>query len=115
MYKLYENENSLRRANSRVLQGGDSEVRGNKVGWWDKKDISGSDINETVYEITNVTAGRPDLVAYEYYSTTELEWVILQYNNIVDIKEEFVLGRKILIPSKSYVNISVITKPSTVL
>lgn len=114
MYKVYENENSLKRANSRILQGGESEVRGNKISWWNRKIFTGVDLNETVYEITNVTAGRPDLVAYEFYSTTELEWIILQYNNIIDVKEEFTLGKKIKVPSKSYVNTAIITKPSTI-
>lgn len=115
MYKIYDNKSSLDRANSRMLQGGTSDVQGNKISWWERKTFPITDTNETTYEITTVTAGRPDLVSYYFYSTTELEWVILQYNNIVDVKEEFILGKKIKIPSRSYVNTTIITNPSKII
>jgi hypothetical protein len=43
---------------------------------------------------------RPDLLAYDVYGRADFEWVILQYNNIVDVNEEFVTGATIIMPNR---------------
>lgn len=110
MYKLYTNKNSLRRAYSRLLQGGTSSTSGDKVSWWERKNIQVPDGSWFSYTITSKTAGRPDTVAYETYGTTELEWVIIQVNNIIDVNEEFVVGKTIKVPTQQYVLSSILTK-----
>lgn len=110
MYKLYGQKNSLRRAYSRVLQGGTSDISGDKISWWERKNINAADANVFNYTITPKTAGRPDTVAYDIYGTTELEWVVLQYNNIVDVSEEFVAGKVIKLPTQQYLLSAIMTK-----
>lgn len=110
-YKLYEDKSSLRRRNSRYVQGGTTITVGDRLDWWDRRDFSESDIHETIFKIEGVYVKRPDLVAEEHLGSSELEWIILQYNNIVDINEEFIFGKKINIPSKSYVRTYIINRP----
>jgi len=112
MYKLYENKSSLSKLFSRYLQGGTSTMSGDKIAWWERTDIPKPAIDDIPITIDAVYAKRPDLVAFDYYGTTELEWVILQYNNIVDIMEEFTYGTKIVIPSNSRVRNSIAVKSS---
>lgn len=112
MYKQYAHKSTLRRKYSRYVQGGTSTLSGNKVAWWERREMVAGDINEERYTITSTTAGRPDLVANLFYGSTELEWVVLQYNNIVDILEEFVAGKSIRLPSRNFVHTNLITKPT---
>lgn len=112
MYKLYQNKSSLNRRTSRILQGGKAQLSGEKIGWWERRSLAGDDINEITITLDITNAKRPDTVAYTYYGSTDLEWVILQYNNIVDINEEFIIGTKIKIPSKLYVQTKILSKPA---
>lgn len=114
MFKLYQNKSTLRRKYSRYVQGGTAELSGNKVAWWERRDIVSGDINEESYTVTNLTAGRPDLIANEFYGNTELEWIVLQHNSIVDIIEEIAVGKTLKLPSRSFVHTNIITKPSGV-
>lgn len=100
-FKLFRNKSSLAKKRSRMLNGGETEQKGNKLGWWErksfKKNIS-SDIRITIPELMDK---RPDLLAYAIYRNSGLFWLILQYNNIVDIEEEFRAGKEIIVPSRS--------------
>lgn len=109
MFKPYENKSSIFSRNSRIGSGGRIAVSGDKLGWWERRTLPRDDINEITYIITNSTQYRPDIVSFQFYLTTQLEWVILQYNNIVDINEEFVSGRKIVIPSAQFVKTSILS------
>lgn len=110
MFKLYQIKNSLNQKNSRMLQGGDASTNGDAIWWWDRHTISKNDTDSITIQIDRTNQFRPDLVAYEYYNRTDLEWVILQYNNIVDVKEEFIIGRSIIIPSRMYVQTAILNK-----
>jgi len=99
-FKLYENKNSLSKKYSRMLNGGTVEIVGDKYGWWERRDMEkdvAGDIKVTINEIFHK---KPHLVSYYYYQTPTLFWLILQYNNIVDIDEEFIRGRVITVPEK---------------
>ena len=111
-YQLYQNKSSLRKRLTRYLQGGTSELSGDKIAWWERKEISKPAMDDISIFIDMVFAERPDLVAEQYYSTAELEWLVLQYNNIIDIKEEFVYGKTITIPSNSRVRNSITSSSS---
>jgi len=98
-FKLFNNKSSLAKAQSRMLNGGDTDIKGNKLGWWERKDFEkniNTDIRIIIPQIFNK---RPDLLAYRIYRNPNLFWLILQYNNIVDLEEEFVAGREIFVPS----------------
>lgn len=110
-FREYENKSSIQKRLSRYTQGGTTERLGDKLGWWERRNIVLDDINEIVYTIDIQTNKRPDKVAHQYFNSTELEWVILEYNNIVDVNEEFIYGKKILIPSNQYVRTAIITRP----
>lgn len=114
-FKLYENKVSSHRKYSRYLQGGETEEFKERLGWWEKRDdIEKDQISDSVFVITKKYEHRPYLVAKVFLGREDLEWLILQYNEIVDIMEEFVAGREIRIPSKDRVNFSIITKPTAI-
>lgn len=93
---------SIRRKTSRFVQGGNVVVKSKKLGWWERSKTftipSGDDL--VIESLPAVYSGRPDLLSFDMYGDNNLEWVILQYNNIVDINEEFVTGATIYIPNK---------------
>jgi len=102
------NINSTENILSRYVQGGDTERFTNRLGWWERRNLSrrGDDITIT---ISNLFHLRPDLMAHSLYGQTNYAWLILQYNNIVDVNEEFVVGKEIVVPSPSRVSIDIMT------
>lgn len=105
------NPSSVRRRDSRFVQGGTSTVKEKAVGWWERKEGFNTRADDDI-DIKSLPAfynGRPDLLSYDLYQNNNLEWIILQYNNIVDINEEFVTGARILAPSPSRVNGAMLT------
>lgn len=113
-FKLYENKSSVRRKYSRYLQGGETEEFKERLGWWERRtDIPEDDIGDRKFVITKKYEHRPYLVAKIFLGREDLEWLILQYNEIVDIMEEFVAGREIRIPSQERVHFNIVTKPTT--
>lgn len=82
-----------------MLNGGTAELKGNKIGWWERKTLPKDVATDIELTIDEEYAGRPHLVAFDYYGTVRLTWLVLQYNSIVDVEEEFKLGDNIVIPS----------------
>jgi len=110
-YRLYPNKSSLKKKYSRYVQGGQTETNDIGIGWWERRlDIDVNTTDEIILTITTSVDRRPDIVSKIYYGRKDLDWFILQYNNIVDINEEFVTGRTIRIPSKSRVLLNLLTK-----
>ena len=91
--------NSVNDKYSRYTQGGETTTRDSKLGWWERRSFtsSTSDISIT---ITPRYVGRPDLIAADVYDNSHWMWLVLQYNNIMDVNTELTLGRTITIPSK---------------
>lgn len=85
--------------NSRYSSGGKTTVTGDRIGWWERTVFPRSPLDVTI-NITKKYAGRPDLIAYDMYGRSTLQWFVLQYNNISDIHEEFVEGTTITLPTK---------------
>ena len=100
MFKLYDKTNSLQYKRSRYVSGGETVSYPKKLGWWER-DLSfmKREIDDIQYKITIREAGRPDLICYDVYKRQDLDWLILQYNNIVDPLEELYVGRIIELPS----------------
>lgn len=110
-FKLYENKSSVRKRNSRYVQGGNTDVFKERLGWWEKRtDIETDQFKDTIFVITKNYEHKPYLVAKIFLGREDLEWLVLQYNNIVDVIEEFVVGREIRIPSKGRVDFNILTK-----
>ena len=102
--------NAVNRRNSRYTQGGTTDRYPNRLGFWDRRSIPESDTDITVVIQTSEDR-RPDLVAYNIYGQSELQWLVLQYNNIVDIETEFTAGTEIRLPEPRRVTLDILTQP----
>lgn len=110
-YKLYRNKTSLKKRFSRLLQGGITEQLQKRLGWWEKDSTFVQErVDDITFTITPQTAARPDLISFSIYGTSMYDWIVLQYNNIVDIQEELVVGKTVRAPSLRVINSSIITK-----
>lgn len=106
------NPSSAKSKETRYVQGGETTVHQKSVGWWERDNSISVKANGDI-EITSLPAvynGRPDLLSYDLYGNNNLEWIILQYNHIVDINEEFVTGARLFAPSKARVFGSILIK-----
>lgn len=110
-FLLFTNKSSVLKKNSRYVQGGTTVVLPNALGWWDKILIPSGQIDDIQYPITPQYNKRPDAVAYFLYGRTDVTWALLQYNDIVDINEEFVTGVKIMAPSPMRLFSDILTNP----
>jgi hypothetical protein len=59
-----------------------------------------TDHTDVVFNLTPKYHNRPDLLAFEVYGRPDLQWFVLQYNNILDVIEEFTSGTQITLPTK---------------
>lgn len=109
-FELYSDKTSVRKKNSRYVQGGKSSVGESFIRWWERDVFPKNDINDLEYTISVAYAKNPDLIAYDYYGRNDLGWVVLQYNNIVDINEELAVGKTIMLPSKNRVFYDFLTR-----
>ena len=86
---------------SRYTQGGTTYFnKSNKIKWWERTIIPKSD-DDIYIKVSQKYTARPDLIAFDLYGKPNLMWVVLQYNNIVDINDELVVGKTLRLPSKS--------------
>ena len=102
---------SDQQASGRFVQGGTAELKGNRLGWWERKILpkSSSDVE---YIVTRKYAGRPDLLAYDMYGRASLQWLVMQFNNVSDIHVDFIEGTKIMLPTRSRVFGELLTRAS---
>jgi hypothetical protein len=106
--KQYPNKSSVLKRKTRYLQGGFTDLKKKRLGWWERReDIATNDVTDIVVPITSRYANRPDLIAYDYYGDAALTWIVLQYNSIVDTLTELAVGKEITIPSADRVYYSV--------
>lgn len=100
---------SDRQNQGRYVQGGSAESFPKRVGWWERKPMAftNSDVD---FEITAKYNKRPDLLAFDIYGSARLQWLVLQFNSIVDINTEFVTGATIRLPLRSRVYSELLTK-----
>jgi len=105
------NLSSIQKKYGRYIQGGETDVYSNRLGWWERQSIPSAE-DDIEMQITAKYAHRPELMAYDIYGQANLMWVILQSNNILDINTEFVLGKVIWIPSYRRVFFDIVTKPN---
>lgn len=91
------NLSSVKQAKSRYTQGGETERFQNRLGWWERFPMPQRD-DDLFITISAQYDKRPDRLAADYFGSSLLMWIVLQYNNIVDINEEFVSGKEIRLP-----------------
>ena len=109
-FKLYTDKTSIRKKNSRYVQGGESSVGEKFIRWWEKTPYEQNQVTDVEYTIPIYYAAKPDLIAYDYYGRQELGWIVLQYNNIVDINEELAVGKTIKLPAANRVFYEMLSK-----
>jgi hypothetical protein len=100
---------SIQVRTGRYKQGGTTEFTPSTVKWWDRRAFSTA-VDDIPFTITPTYISRPDLIAYEVYGRANLMWLVLQYNNIVDINEELVEGRVLKLPSVRRLQTEILTK-----
>lgn len=100
---------STDKRHSRYVQGGDTIVYPNRLGWWERR-VFEKDDDDIFMTIDLRYDRRPDLLAFEMYGNAQLAWLVLQYNNIVDINEEFVAGSEIRIPTAERVTLVMLNR-----
>jgi len=110
-YKLYTGKSSVLKKNTRYVQGGTTEVLPKALGWWEKKQTILKSISDIEFKITSKYHKRPDSVSFLVYDRNDLSWLILQYNNIVDINTEFITGKIIMLPSPLRTFSEILTEP----
>ena len=93
---------------ARYTQGGQTDVFPDRLGWWERRVIPQRD-DDLFHTITGQEATRPDIIAFNAYGDANLEWLVMQYNNIVDNVVELAEGMEIRLPPKQRVSLSILT------
>ena len=101
--------NAVNNANGRYVQGGLTDSYRNRLGWWERFPLE-KQTDDLVVTITKDNEGRPDLVSFMIYKRANLMWLVLQYNNIVDINTEFVVGKRLVLPTPQRVQTSIMSQ-----
>jgi len=109
-FQLYSNKTSISKKNARLAQGGVAEVGERFIRWWERDVFVRDDVTDTEYTIDLVYAGKPDLIAFDFYGKNDLGWLVLQYNNIIDVNEELAAGEVIFLPAKDRVFYEILTR-----
>lgn len=102
---------SDQQSQGRYVQGGTVELKGKRLGWWERK-IFATSPTDVAYTITAKYARRPDLLAFDFYGQANLQWVIMQYNSVSDLNEDFTVGMIIALPTKSRLFGELLTTPT---
>ena len=95
--------------NGRYTQGGVVDKFRNRLGWWERF-VYERQTDDIRFTITKEYEGRADLIAYRVYRLATLQWLVLQYNNIVDINTELVSGKTLVLPSQERVQTAILTQ-----
>jgi len=98
-----DREFNVTQGNTRYTRGGVSDVYNTRVGWWERN-VLGEDATDLFFDVSSKTALRPDLIAYEVYGSTTYMWVVLQFNNIIDVNETLIEGATIKLPTPTRLN-----------
>lgn len=97
----------------RYVQGGTvTVVGGDKLGWWERKVLPRS-TSDIPFTITPKYEYRPDRLAYDIYGRANLQWFVLQYNNIVDLYTDFTVGKTIVLPTRARLFAELLSKQTT--
>lgn len=110
-YSTGRTKNSVLSKTSRQVQGGLTDKYSNRLGWWERFPLERRS-DDITYVISNEEDRRPDLIAKRVYSQTKLAWLVLQYNNIVDVETEFRTGTTIYLPTQERVIVEIMTQPA---
>ena len=102
---------SVNKRNSRLVQGGTTTAYPLRLGWWERIAMLPED-DDLFVTVTNRQDRRPDLIASDYYNRADLAWVVLQFNNIVDINLELQAGAEIRLPTQDRLFFDMLNRPT---
>lgn len=108
---MSRDNNAVQQSTGRYVQGGLTDSFNSRLGWWERTPFA----FRTDDIFTHVRPGenaRPWLISFRVYNQDGLGWLVLQYNNIVDINEELVPGTRIRLPHPSRVSLSILINPT---
>lgn len=108
-FKLHTDKSSVLKKNTRYVQGGVTDILPNALGWWEEANIPTGQVDDIPFTITNAYDKRPDKIANFLYGRTDITWLILQYNQIVDVNTQFIAGVEIMLPSPPRVFSDILT------
>lgn len=103
--------NSTGNQDSRYVQGGETDRYPTRLGWWERR-LFNKRNDDIVVTIQTNEARRPELVANRVYGKATYAWLVLQYNNIVDINTEFLPGVELRLPNERRVALGIMTNPT---
>ena len=95
--------------NSRYVQGGVTDRYPTRIGWWEARNMPHQD-DDVRYVVDKSTEGRPDLISFKIYGKAAFYWVILQYNNIVDLEQELIVGCELRAPRFNRLMLSILNQ-----
>ena len=107
----YGTTKSTENINSRYVLGGTSEIYNNRTGWWERRKFERSN-DDIRFVITNKEEKRPDLISNAIYGKAIYAWLVLEYNNIVDVETQLLEGMEIFLPTQTRLILDIITKPT---
>lgn len=103
--------NSVFSKNSRYVQGGLTDTYDNRLGWWERIAFN-QRTDDFRTAVRPGEEGRPWKIAHRIYNRDGLGWLVLQYNNIIDINEELIVGRQLVLPVPQRVDLSIMVRPT---
>ena len=108
---MARNNNAVFQKNGRYVQGGITDVFHSRLGWWERA-VFEQRTDDVITHVRPGESGRPWLISYRIYNQDSLGWLVLQHNNIVDINEELIPGKRIRLPAPSRVSLSILVNPT---
>ena len=102
---------STSKRNSRYVQGGRTTVHPTRLGFWERNVVLQRD-DDIFTTVTKRQDRRPDLIAFDFYGKQELGWLVLQYNNIVDLNLQLLEGTEIRLPIADRVFFDLLNSPT---
>lgn len=102
---------SVNKKNSRYVQGGTTTTWPKRLGFWERTVILQQD-DDIFTTITRRQDRRPDLIAFDFYGKQELGWLVLQYNNVVDLNLQLREGTEIRLPNADRVFFDLLNSPT---
>lgn len=103
--------NAVNNRNGRYTQGGTTDRFSNRLGFWERRKLVQRD-SDITHIIQPAEDRRPDLVSAHVYGKDIYIWIVLQFNNIVDIETEFVAGRELRLPNPQRLALDIISRPT---
>lgn len=89
---------SVNKRHTRYVQGGTTTTFPLRLGFWERLVLLPDD-DDLFHTISNRQDRRADIIADDVYGRANLAWIVLQFNNIVDVNLELRAGTELRLPT----------------